>query len=587
MIRLFKLLKPYAGLLALSLFMVLLSNAMQLVLPALTADLVNEGIMKADLDTIRNKGLMMLAVSAFGAVVSIINSYCSSKTSSGYAMVLRREVFHKVESLSQSDIDKIGVPSLITRTTNDIRGIQDFILSGLRVLVTVPILLVGGLVMSIKMNPELTKILFIIIPIVAVVAIILYMFLSPKFALMQKKTDQLNKIVREKITGIRVIRAFNRIEHEDKRFAQANLELTDISLTINRFMAGLMPVGLFIIYGLMASLLWVASNNIAKLDAVADAERINATIGNLQAFVVYIGLVVFAISMAATIFIAIPKARISLKRINEVLDLEPIVTETDKPSLIEPEKRKGVLEFINVSYSYPGSDVPAVRNISFKCSPGEVTAVIGATGSGKTTLINLIPRLYDVTEGQILLDGVDIRELPFDELHSRLAFIPQKAFLFSGTVEDNLRFGKEDATEDEIMWALEIAQAKTFVDSLPEKTQNLISQSGTNLSGGQKQRLAIARAIIRGADICIFDDSFSALDLTTDARLRAAIKEHLSYSNIIIVAQRVSTILDADRIIVMDKGEIAGMGTHSELLESCEIYRDIVRSQHLEEEVSA
>ena len=303
--------------------------------------------------------------------------------------------------------------------------------------------------MSIKMNPELTKILFIIIPIVAVVAIILYMFLSPKFALMQKKTDQLNKIVREKITGIRVIRAFNRIEHEDKRFAQANLELTDISLTINRFMAGLMPVGLFIIYGLMASLLWVASNNIAKLDAVADAERINATIGNLQAFVVYIGLVVFAISMAATIFIAIPKARISLKRINEVLDLEPIVTETDKPSLIEPEKRKGVLEFINVSYSYPGSDVPAVRNISFKCSPGEVTAVIGATGSGKTTLINLIPRLYDVTEGQILLDGVDIRELPFDELHSPCLH-SQKAFLFSGTVEDNsaLRQGGRNRGRD-------------------------------------------------------------------------------------------------------------------------------------------
>ena len=584
--RFLKLLRPYAGLLALSLLMVIVSNAMQLVLPQLTADLVNEGIMKGDLETIKYKGMLMLAVSALGLVISVVNSYCSSKTSSGYAMVLRREVFHKVESLSQSDVDKIGVPSLITRTTNDIRGIQDFILSGLRILVTVPILLVGGLVMSIKMNPELTKILLIIIPIIGVIAFILYLFLSPKFALMQKKTDQLNKIVREKISGIRVIRAFNRTDYEDERFKTANLELTDISLTINRFMAGLLPVGLFIIYGLIAILLWVSTTNIAKMDAVTQADRISSTIGNLQAFIVYIGLVVFAISMAATIFIAIPKARISLKRINEVLNMEPVVVEKENPAFIAPEHRKGVLEFRNVSYSYPGSDVPAVKNVSFKCSPGEVTAVIGATGSGKTTLINLIPRLYDVTEGQILLDGVDIRELSFDELHSRLAFIPQKAFLFSGTVEDNLRFGKEDATDEEIMRALEIAQAKTFVEALPEKTQNLISQSGTNLSGGQKQRLAIARAIIRGADICIFDDSFSALDLTTDARLRAAIKQHLSGANIIIVAQRVSTILDADRIIVMDKGEVVGIGTHAELLESCEIYRDIVRSQHLEEEVS-
>lgn len=589
MIKLLKLLKPFKYYAIMSIILVVFSNIMQLVLPALMASMVNNGIMLGDTDFIKKTGAIMLIVAFFGMGISIFNSYCTSRTSSGYGMLLRKEMFLKVESLSQSDIDKIGVPSLITRTSNDIRHIQSVVLNGLKMIIAVPVLFVGGLFMSIRMNPTLSKILFAVVPIVAIIALLIVKFLIPKFKLMQEKTDQLNQVVREKISGIRVIRAFNRTSYEDSRFAKSNLELTDIALKIQRTMAALMPVGIIAIYGLMAMLLWFSSTRIEGLDAAIpeQASRINSTIGDMQAFIVYIGLVIYALTMAAAMFVEIPRAQISAKRINEVLNMVPEIVETQTPCDTCDSAQKGVLEFRNVSFAYKGSENPTLKNVSFISRPGEITAIIGSTGSGKTTLINLIPRLYDVNEGAILIDGIDIKNMTFDELHSKLAFIPQKAFLFSGTVEDNLRFGKEDASDDEIYKALELAQAKTFVERLPNKTQDLISQSGTNLSGGQKQRLAIARALIKNADICIFDDSFSALDLSTDARLRAAIRQNLQTTNIIIVAQRVGTIIDADRIILMNEGEISAIGTHEELLESSEIYKDIVKSQLSDEEVSA
>ena len=635
--KLLKYLKPFRWYAIASVLLVLASNVLQLILPTYTKNIINEGIRGingADPDLILDLGVRMLALSAASVIVSILNSYCYSKTAAGYSMGLRKVIYHKVQSLSQSDIDKVGVASLITRTSSDIIKVQDLIVSALSVLITVPVLFVGGCVMAIVISPEMSKAILLIIPVIALLVITVVLIMLPFYEKLQKKLDKLNQVIREKLSGIRVIRAFNRVAYEDGRFETANTDLTKTALKVQRMISFILPVGVLVAFGLIS---FILSRLTASVDALDPSipeqyEKINNTIGDFSTFITYLMLVITAVTAASGLFASIPQANISAKRINEVLEMQTDVPETAEPKHIDPAMR-GVIEFRDVSFKYPeklpdpgkkkrrkkklaqakapaqgvlpfGSkedenkklregpapdtdalttDIEEARDnisgVSFICRPGEVTAIIGGTGSGKSTLINLIPRMYDATKGEVLVGGVNVKDLTFEELHSGIAFIPQKAFLFSGSVADNLRYGKPDATEEEMDRALYAAQAKNFVDKLENGKESFISQNATNLSGGQKQRIAIARALIKDADICIFDDSFSALDLATDARLRAEIKKNYSHANIILVAQRVGTVIGADRIIVLNKGEVAGIGKHAELMATCEVYREIVETQ--------
>ena len=655
--RLVKYIKPYKWIAVASVIFVLLANAMQLVTPTLTEKMINLGIRVADTQAILRIGGTMLALSALNIVISVLNTYFSSKTASGYSNELRKVVFRKVQTLSQSNMDKLTVASLITRSSNDITQVQQMIITVMQQLISVPILFVGGLVMAISKSRELSKIILIIVPFILLLVVIILILFMPMFKKMQKMVDKLNQIIREKIGGIRVIRAFNRSDYEDGRFRKANFDLTSISLKVQRIFALMLPVAIIFAFALIAYLFAYTGRQADAMNPAIKAERIalGDTIGTLTAFVSYLVLVIGAVSMAAALVAVIPKASISANRILEVLDMETDVKEPEAPVHQEPDKR-GWVEFRDVGFTYPEKDkkpkkkhgrlytmfftdeevekkkkkqseapaaeaapeketpaaqtapaaaqtdeteqpaAPAqkekkekisIKHVSFLSKPGEVTAILGGTGSGKSTLVSLIPRLYDVLEGEISVGGVNVKEQAAAELNASIAYIPQKAFLFSGTIADNLRYGKPDATDEEMDRALEIAQAKVFVDRMPEGKESMISQSGTNVSGGQRQRLAIARAVIKKADICIFDDSFSALDLATDAKLRAAIKKELTDTNIIIVAQRIGTVLDADRIIVLDNGKVAGIGKHHELMESCEIYREMVASQLTPEEVAA
>lgn len=644
MIKLSKYLKPYKTYAIVSVVLILFSNILQLVNPLLTEKMINEGIQVADPQAILKIGGLMIGVSAVNIFISVINTYCTSMTASGYSTCLRKAMFRKVQTLSQSDINKIGVASMITRSSNDITQVQQMVLIVLQQIISVPVLLVGGLVMAISKSAELSKIILIIVPVILAIILVLLILIMPLFNKMQERVDNLNQVIREKLSGIRVIRAFNRNDYEDKRFKKANLDLTSIALKVQRIFACMLPVGILFAFALIAVLFWYTGNHANSLDPAIAAQReeLANTIGTLSAFVTYLMLVVGAITMAASLFAVIPKASISAKRILAVLEMETEVTDPETP-VAQNENKKGWVEFNDVCFTYPETkkddkkktffdklldkmaekekqkekkleekkksaenknnkdgknpfelgegeekqEQVSLEHISFVSKPGEVTAIIGGTGSGKSTLVSLIPRLYDAVSGEVKVGGVNVKEQSVDALHRSIAYIPQKAFLFSGTISDNIKYGKPNATDEEIDKALEIAQAKIFVDKMPEGKESMISQAGTNVSGGQRQRLAIARAIIKDADICIFDDSFSALDLATDAKLRAAIKENLSHTNIIIVAQRIGTILDADRIIVLDKGRIAGFGTHQELIKSCETYKDMVLSQLSEEEVAA
>lgn len=582
MIKLLRYLKPHKYFALFTLFLAAVNNVLTLAFPLLLSQIINEGINKGDLESVKHDGIVMIVCCVIAMFVSIANSYCSSRVSTGFAGELRADIFNKVESFSQGDIDKIGIPSLITRTTNDIRQIQDFILMSLRSIISVPIMLVGGTVMAVVMDPGLSLVLLIVVPVIGIIAVLVAKKVIPFFDMIQKRVDRLNLIIREKISGIRVIRAFNRTKHEDARFKAANDDLTKMNVKVQRIFASLIPIVTLLAFLLITLLVAVGYVQINRL---TDAVEIQNTIGDLQAFIIYLVFVVIALSTAAAMFIMIPRAKISAKRINDVLDLKP------EMKILEAEEEissDGVIEFDDVCFSYKSPDGEVTRvlkNVSFTANPGEVTAIIGSTGSGKSTILNLIPRFYDVSSGAVRLDGCDVRQMDFATIYGKIGYIPQQAFLFSGTIADNLRYGKEDATDDELWKALEIAQARDFVEKLPDGLNSMISQNGTNLSGGQKQRLCIARAIVKKAEFYIFDDSFSALDFATDARLRAGLKENLKDASILIVAQRVGTIIDADKIIVLDKGEVAGMGTHNELLEGCEVYKDIVTSQLSSQEV--
>ena len=583
MLKLLRYLKPHKHFALFTLFLAAINNVLTLGFPLLLSEIINEGINKGDLESIKSDGIIMLVCCFIAMLVSVANSYCSSKVSTSFAGELRADIFNKVESFSQGDIDKIGIPSLITRTINDIRQVQDFILMSLRSIISVPIMLIGGTVMAVIMDPGLSLVLLIVLPVIALIAFLVAKKILPFFDKIQKKVDKLNLIIREKISGIRVIRAFNRTKHEDKRFKDANDDLTGMVVTVQRIFASLIPIVTLLAFLLIILLVAIGYVQINRL---TDPVEIQNTIGDLQAFIIYLVFVVIALSNAAAMFIMLPRAKISANRINDVLEMQPEMEILEKQ---ENNSEKGVIEFRNVCFKYKNPDgefTDVLKDVSFTAKPGKVTAIIGGTGSGKSTILNLIPRFYDVADGTVFLDGYDVRQMDFASIYSKIGYIPQQAFLFSGTIADNLRYGKENATDAELWRALEIAQAKDFVEKLPDGLNSMISQNGTNLSGGQKQRLCIARAIVKEALFYMFDDSFSALDFATDARLRTALKENLKNSSILIVAQRVGTIIDADKIIVLDRGQVVGTGTHEELLQSCNIYKDIVASQLSEEEAT-
>ena len=574
MVKVLRYLKPIRKDVALSMIFVVLGQLMTLVLPLLMSMIINNGIKNADMAYIKQVGLLMIAVSIVGVVISSFSSFYSSRTATSYSRILREKLFFKVETLSQSDIDTIGTPSLITRCTNDVKVMQDFILQSMRMIISAPIMLVGGTIMAFFLNAKLAMIIFSVVPLIALVAFLAVKIVVPMFRKRQRMVDELNRTLREKLTGIRVIRAFNKEPFEDARFEARSEALSALVLKLQRMLAVLLPIAT--VLGILAldALIYIATKNI---DSLTDPQKITNTVGDLQAFVVYMIMIIFSLSMAAAMFVIVPRANISAKRIAQVLNMEPAIRDPEHPQQIEEDKR-GEVEFRHVSFSYRSAAQKVLSDITFTAEKGKTTAIIGGTGSGKSSLINLIPRFYDATEGQVLFGGVDVRDLRQEDLHRRIGFVPQRSNLFSGTIEDNLRYGDENATDEQLNRAVDISQAREFIDELPKGLQSFVSQNVTNLSGGQKQRLSIARALVRDADLYIFDDSFSALDFITDARLRAALHAQID-ATVLIVAQRVGTILDADKIIVLDNGKVVGEGKHAELVQSCPIYREIVESQ--------
>lgn len=575
MLRLYKFLKPYTVMVIGVLIFVFLQTLGDLYLPSLMSDIINQGVMSGDTAKIMELGGRMLLVAAGGALCAVVAGFLSAKTAVGLGTILRHKVFRKVQSFSLSEFDKFGTSTLVTRSTNDIYQIQNVTVMIMRMMISAPMMAIGGVIMAMREDRKLVWVLAVAIPVLAIVVALLAWKGLPLFNQVQLKVDKINLVLREKLTGIRVIRAFNTEEYEKRRFAEANNDLSNTYIKVNRIMAFLMPSIMLIMNVTSLSILWFGG----KLISIGDMD-----LGALTAFTQYAMQIMFSMLMLAMMFIMVPRAQAAAVRVNEVLDVEPQIKDTSVAN--EPTELKGYVEFQNVSFSYAGAEEPALENISFTTRPGEVTAIIGGTGSGKSTLINLIPRFYDVTSGSIKIDGVDIREIPQELLRSKIGFVPQKAVLFSGTIADNIRIGKETASIEEIKHAADVAQATEFITNIAEGFESYIAQGGTNVSGGQKQRLSVARALVRKPEIYIFDDSFSALDFKTDAKLRAALGKEIAESTLIIVAQRVGTVKDADTIVVLDEGKVAGIGKHQELLKSCAVYREIVSSQLSEEDIA-
>ncbi|ARC83475.1 ABC transporter family protein [Clostridium argentinense CDC 2741] len=574
MIKLFKFLKPYAASIAVILILVFFQSLSELYLPTLMSNIVDTGIVNGDTNYILKIGGFMLLVAAGGTICTILASFLSSKVATGFSKDLRKNVFSRVESYSLQEFDKIGASSLITRTTNDITQIQQVLVMMLRMMISAPMMCIGGIIMAVSKDAKLSLVIIVVMPILAMAIGIIGKKGMPLFKMMQLKIDKLNLVLRENLTGIRVIRAFNRIDHEKKRFDKANLDLTNTAIKVNKIMAALMPIMMVVLNFTTIAVVWFGGIRI---------DNGSMQVGDLMAFIQYVMQIMFSLIMVSMMFILIPRASASAMRINEVLDT---VSEINDGDNTKSSNKKGYIEFKDVTFNYPGAEKPALSNISFSAKPGETTAIIGGTGSGKSTLISLIPRFYDVSGGGILVNGIDIREMTQEDLRLKVGFVPQKAVLFSGTIADNIRYGKENASYEEVKHAAEIAQASDFISNMKDGFESVISQGGTNVSGGQKQRLSIARALVRRPEIYVFDDSFSALDFKTDAKLRAALKKETGKSTVIIVAQRVSTVMNADRIIVLDDGQIAGIGNHKELLNNCDVYREIVSSQLSEEELA-
>lgn len=574
MIKILKHLSVYKWIILAVLGLVFVQSMAELFLPTLMADIVDNGVVLGDTPYIWKIGGLMLVVSAIGALASVIASYYSSNAAMGLGRDIRRKVFNHVEKFSLQEFDEVGTASLITRTTNDITQIQQVVIMMLRMVVSAPIMLVGGIIMAVSKDAELSLIMVVTMPVL--IGSILFIFKKgmPLFQTVQKRLDRLNLVLRENLTGIRVIRAFNREPQEKVRLKKANKELTDVSIKVNKVMAFMMPVMMLVMNLTVVAIIWFGG---IRIDNGA------MQIGDLMAFIQYVMQIMFALVMASMMFVMVPRAAVSAKRINEVLNMKPAFLDEGK---LKADREQGTLEFEQVTFSYPGAEEPALTNISFTAKQGEVTAIIGGTGSGKSTLVNLIPRFYEVTNGCIRVNGVDIREAPQSEIRSKIGFVPQKAMLFTGSIAENIRFGNPNASQDEIEHAARIAQAEDFIQLMKDGYESEIEQGGSNLSGGQKQRLSIARALVRKPDLYIFDDSFSALDFKTDAKLRQALKDETKDATVLLVAQRISTVVDADHIIVLENGRIAGIGTHQDLIETNDVYREIALSQLSEEEIA-
>jgi ATP-binding cassette, subfamily B, multidrug efflux pump len=568
-------LRPYRRPLLAVVALQLVSTMASLYLPSLNADIIDRGVAVGDTGFIMRTGGWMLAVTVVQIASSIAAVWFGARTAMAFGRDVRMSVFSRVGTFSAQEMARFGAPSLITRTTNDVQQVQMLVVMTCTLLVGAPIMCIGGIVFALREDVGLSWLMLVCVPalLLSIGAIVVRMV--PQFRAMQVRIDGVNRVLREQLTGIRVVRAFVRERHELRRFAVANTELTGTALRAGRLQALIFPTVMLILNASSVAVLWFGAGRV-------DSGQIQ--IGALTAFLLYLTLILMSVMMATFMAIMIPRASVCAERIVEVVDTDSSISPPAAPVTGVPAV--GELELRDVELRYPGAATPVLRGISFRAEPGRTTAIIGSTGAGKTTLLSLVPRLLDVTAGAVLVDGVDVRELAPDDLWGRIGLVPQKSFLFSGTVASNLRYGRPEATDDELWAALDVAQARDFVSALPEGLDAPVSQGGTNLSGGQRQRLAIARALVRRPRIYLFDDSFSALDLATDARLRAALRPWTREAAVLIVAQRVSTILDADQIVVLEDGRVAGLGTHEELLASCPPYQEIVESQHAMETVA-
>jgi ATP-binding cassette subfamily B protein len=569
-------LRPYTGDISLVVLLQFTSTIATLYLPTLNADIIDKGVVIGDTGYIMRIGGIMLAVTLIQITCSIGAVYFGARTAMALGRDVRAAIFARVQDFSLREVGKFGAPSLITRTTNDVQQVQMLVLLTFTLMVAAPIMMVGGVILALNQDVKLSSLLLVIVPILMAFVAFLVVRMRPLFRQVQVRIDHVNRVMREQITGIRVIRAFVRDRREQARYGDANTQLTDVSMAVGKLMAISFPTVMLIVNVSSVAVLWFGGHRIA------DGQM---EIGALTAFLSYLMQILMSVMMATFMFMMIPRAEVCAERIKEVLDTESTVA-PPKDAVTELP-RQGRLDLRDVEFRYPGAEEPVLRRVDLVARRGETTAVIGSTGSGKTTLLNLVPRLFDATGGHVLVDGVDVRDLDPALLSKTVGFVPQKPYLFSGTVASNLRYGNPDATDQELWRALEVAQARDFVEAMPEGLNSPIAQGGSNVSGGQRQRLAIARALVLRPDIYLFDDSFSALDYATDAALRSALHEEVADATVVIVAQRVSTIRDADRIVVLDEGEVVGVGRHHELMDGNETYREIVLSQLTEQEAAA
>lgn len=570
-----KYMKNYKLILALNIISIFGFALVELGIPTIMAKVIDIGIINNDIPYIKRMGLIIVVISIVGVLGTILLGYCSSKISTGITRDMRNDIFKKAQEFSHTEYDKFGVSSMITRTTNDAFVLLQFTNTLLRTALLTPVMFTVSLVMILKTSPSLSLVLAAVIPLIILGVFVIAKTSEPLSETLQKRLDKLNRISRENLTGIRVIRAFGNDKHEDERFNATNELYADVSKKLNKLMAISQPMFFFLLNIAIIVIFWVSSKmiNVGTLQ-----------VGQLVAFIEYLFHAMFSIMLFSLVFVMYPRAQVSANRIMEILNEEPIIKSPENG--VKETDVKGLIEFDNVSFTYPNGEEAVLKNISFKGKKGETIAFIGSTGSGKSTLINLIPRFYDVTEGSIKIDGIDVRNYDLGALRKKIGFIPQKTLLFTGSIASNIRFGKKNAETGEVEYSAKVAQAYDFISRKPKKFEEQISEGGSNVSGGQKQRLSIARAIVRKPEIYIFDDSFSALDFKTDAILRKRLKSETNDSIVLIVAQRIGSIMDADKIIVLNEGEVVGIGKHKELLKNCEIYHEIALSQLTEEELA-
>jgi ATP-binding cassette subfamily B protein len=574
LLKLYKGLKKYLLLILGAVALIYLQVRANLELPTIMSRIVNNGIIPGDINYIWQQGLIMLLVSFGGILAAISANFLSSQVSMGLGRDIRSKFFKHVESFSLSEFNKFGASTLLTRTTNDVVQIQRSTQMLIMLLSNAIFTGVDAIILAYNASPYLTRILYVAIPAIALIIAILVNPIMKLFMLIQSEIDRINKVVRENIMGVRVIRAFNKQEYEKKRFENANLDVTNTYIKANRIIAVVMPVAMIVMNITTVAILWYGAKGI---------DMGNTDLGAMVAFLQYALMILMSILMLTMLFVMLPRAEAAAERVVELLETPLEIKDPEKPKQFTDNK--GYVQFIDVTFKYPGAQEPVLYNITFDAKPGEVIGILGTTGSGKSTLVSLIPRLYDVTSGQLLIDGVDVREVTQEELRKRISYVPQRAVIFTGTVKENIRMGKPDATDEEIIEAAKIAQAHGFIERLPQGYDTVISEGGTNLSGGQKQRISIARGILRRGDIFVFDDCFSALDFKTEAKLRMALKDVVKDATVILVAQRVASVMNADKIVVLDEGRIVGVGSHKELMETSDAYREIVFSQLSQEDL--